>query len=145
MAISLNVRFLGTSPPDSEDPHPPGAGIARFIEDVLRRRGFAVDPMDDWRDAGWVVGHGQGSNALDIALAAIGEREWMLQVAPREMPSLVARLLGRRPPDHSKAIHAIALAVDNVLQDLGMTGRSWRWDGPPRPSDPATPPPAKAT
>ncbi len=144
MALSLNVRFEGTSPPDPDDPHPPGAGIARSIEATLRQQGVAVDPIDDWRDAGWVVGHGQGAEALDIALAATGPQEWMLQVGPRNVPGLIATLLGRRPPDRSSAIHALAVAVDGALVNLGMTGLAWRWDGPPKVGDSRVPPPVSS-
>ena len=142
MPISLNARFEGVAPPDPEDPHPPGAGIARSLETSLRNRGVAVDSFDNWRDAGWVIGFGTGSDALEIALASAGPRTWMLQVASREVPGLLASLMGRRPRDRSQEIHDVARAVDAALAELGFGGVGWRWDGPARPSDPTEPPPA---
>jgi hypothetical protein len=57
MPISQNVRFAGESPPDpdSECDHPAGAAIARRIEAALRTRGFAAEPLGNWRDVGWAV------------------------------------------------------------------------------------------
>lgn len=141
MPLSLNVRFEGASPPDPEAPHPPGAGIARSLEGALRARGFAVDPADNWRDAGWVLGYGQGQDALDVALAPTGPREWMLQVGPRQVPGLIASLLGRKPPDRGGAIYDLARAVGAALTEFGFVGAAWRWDGPPRAGDSPEPPP----
>jgi hypothetical protein len=144
VALSLNVRFEGDAPPDPNDPHPPGAGIARDLEASLRGRGFAVNPFDNWRDAGWVIGSGHGHDALDVALAATGPRQWMLQVGPREVPGLLASLLGRRQPDRRQAIYDLAHAVAAALRELGFRGIAWRWDGPPRADDPPVPPPSPA-
>ncbi len=136
------MRFVGAAPPDPDDPHPPGAGIARAIEVALLTRGGAVEPTDNWQDVGWIVGYGEGQGALDISLAAIGSQQWMLQVAPLHVPGFLARLTGRRAPDHRQAIHQLAREVSSVLAALGMHDICWRWDGPPSDSDPSEPPTA---
>jgi hypothetical protein len=140
MPRSLNARFNGGSPPDPDDPHPPGAGIARALEAGLRRRGLAVEPFDNWRDAGWVIGHGHRPDALDIALAGTAPEQWMLQVSASGSPGLLARLMGRPAPDPGLAIYELARTVSVSLIELGFTGVVWRWDGPPRGGDPADPP-----
>ena len=144
MALSLNARFEGDAPADPDDPHPPGAGIARAIEESLRTQGFSVDPFDNWRDAGWVIGYRSGQDALDVALAATGPGQWMLQVAPREVPGLLGSLFRRRRPDRAQAIYDLARAVDAALAESGLGGAAWRWDGPPRVGDPRVPPPVPA-
>lgn len=144
VSLSLNARFEGEAPSDPDDPHPPGAGIARALEQSLRAQGFAVGPLDNWRDAGWVIGYRSGHDALDVALAATGPRQWMLQVAPREVPGLLASLFGRRGPDRGQAIYDLARAVTAALAASGFGGAAWRWDGPPRAGDPPVPPPVPA-
>ena len=140
MPRSLNARFEGTSPPDADDSHPPGAGIARALEAGLRRRGAVIEPFDNWRDVGWVIGHGHGPDALDVAFAATTPQQWILQVSAPGSPGLLARLMGQPAPDRSAAIYELARVVSTSLADLGFTGMAWRWDGPARDGDPADPP-----
>ena len=140
MPRSLNARFAGNSPPDPDDPHPPGAGIARALEAALQRRGLTIEPFDSWRDVGWVIGHGHGAEALDIALAGTAPMEWMVQVSAPRSPGLLARLRGRPAPERGPAIYELARSVSASLVELGFTGIAWRWDGPPRGGDPPDPP-----
>jgi hypothetical protein len=140
MVLSLNARFEGTSPPDADDPHPTGAGIARALEGALRARGVDVEPFDNWRDVGWVIAYGRGQDALDVSLAETRTQEWRLQVGPREVPGLLASLLGRRAPECGHAVYDLGCAVNASLAELGLRGVAWRWDGPPRVGDPPEPP-----
>ena len=140
MALSLNARFAGQAPADANNPHPPGAGIAKALEAALRTRGVSVKPAENWRDIGWVLACGDEPDTLDVAMAASGPQQWILQVATRDVPSLFGQLLRPRPTGRDRAIYELASAVDAALAALAVREVAWRWDGSPREGDPPVPP-----
>jgi hypothetical protein len=132
VAISQNLTFTGASPADVED-HPPGAGVARFLMEAIRRSsGWSSDDLDSWRDVGWSLVCRRASSELQIALTAFGDEAWMLQVAPLRWPGLVGRALGRQPSATPEDCLALALLVHETLAQGGRFGDfRWQWDGPP--------------
>ena len=130
MSFSQNVRFSGVAPADTSDPHPPGRGLARSLEAVVRAAGWEVLNVDDWRDCGWSILCDRGRSALEIALAEIQPSEWMLQIGPTSMPRLVSKLRGWEPSAERSDVYDLATHIHAFL-GTEFRGQRWCWDGFP--------------
>lgn len=138
MTLSQNVRFVGNAPIDTDYDHPPGAGLARNLLDALQQRGIAASDFDNWRDVGWVINVNDNEHGIEIGFASTGDSEWLLQIAPRQSPGVLSRLMGTAP-DRSDDLLSVARIVAEVLPAMGFSHFRWRADGPPRDGDPETP------
>ena len=90
MPISQNLMFSATVAKDAEFDHPPGALLVRKLSEQLKASEWNVDEMDNWRDCGWSVSCRANLSELEIVLSQIRDGEWMLQVAPRKVPGILA-------------------------------------------------------
>ena len=138
MPISLNASFTGVAPTDVEFEHPEGAAIARLLRQAAQAKGWVAGDPDNWRDTGWSVLCSRASAKLECVIAAVGEAQWMCQVAPEVVPGLFGRALGKRPSASQAEIFELAQLVHSALSASRVYGEfRWRWDGPPNPdSDP---------
>jgi hypothetical protein len=75
----------------------PDAALARFLLDAVRRSGWSSDDFDNWRDVGWSLRCKRASSDLEIAFSSFRAGEWILQVAPQNVPGVLGGLLGRQP------------------------------------------------
>jgi hypothetical protein len=132
MSLSLNARFLGNFPDDTRREDLPGACLARRLEHLLTRHGWATDEADFWRDRGWVVRCIRGRADLELSIAPIG-RGWFLQVAPTRYGSLLLRVDERQPPSADpRDCHALAQDVDACLRaNEACSDLRWAWDADP--------------
>jgi hypothetical protein len=145
VAISQNARFVGEAAPDAEFEHPPGASIARLLQDALAKRGWQVSDIDIWRDSGWSITCSRPASKLELVIAqmAVGE-EWLLQIAPSYVPGLFGWLFGKPASALPDDIQAVAKDAFTALSDCGRFGRfTWCWDGFPDETN-STPGPAPA-
>ena len=144
MPTSQNVTFTGSAPADTQFDHPPGAAIARLLEDALKARGWRIEGFDNWRDCGWSLDCASGDAKLLIAVAEATLPQWMLQIGPLEMPGPIGRLFGKRQSAMPADVLRLAQAVDEILKGDGRYSEfHWCWDGFPE-SGPSSPePPSK--
>lgn len=143
MPISQNATFSGVSAEDVEWPHPPGAAIARLLQEGLEQNGWVPEEFDNWRDVGWSIRCQRASSDVEVAFCAMEAKQWMLQVAPNSVPGLLGRALGNQPSATSDECLALAVVVHEILSRAGYSDLRWEWDGPPtnasssRPTPPA--------
>lgn len=131
MRISQNVLFEGDAPTDIEFDHPPGASIARLLQEQLRDRDWFVKDLDIWRDSGWSLQCSKENSQMQISIA-IYRGEWMLQVSPEYQPGLIARLCGRLSSASADDVFELAKDIHEILFKLGTyTGFKWQWNAFP--------------
>jgi hypothetical protein len=123
--------FSAAIPEDTEWPHPPAIFLARAIEAALRGAGYVVKAPENWRDGGWIVEAEANGHRLEVYFSPMGT-DWLLAVAPRNEVGCLGVLLGRRNPDTSSEVRAMARRVHAVLCGLpGVAGLVWEDSGPP--------------
>lgn len=140
MTSSQNATFVGDPAADAEYDHPPGAGLARSLVTALQQRGLNTSPFDNWRDVGWAITVTHKGQELEIAFASTRASDWLMQVAPKQSPGFLSRLMGV-VPDRSSELFAVAGLIAEVLPSLGFSRFRWRADGRPRDNDPELPVP----
>lgn len=129
---SQNLLFTATVPNDVEFDYPAGAALMRRLSAELAAAGWTTDEMDNWRDCGWSTVCRRGEGVLEVAVSQVEDREWMLQISPRTVPGLVARLFGGKPSASANEVYRLAQAVQRALSTLQYLGNPrWRWDGFP--------------
>ncbi len=129
---SHNVLFSGNTPPDAEFDYPPGASIARLVNNTLLDRGYEPSAIDIWRGCGWFFDLSIDDGLYEISLAQTAEDNlWMMQIACTNDPGTIAQLLGKRFVDHSVTLYEIAASVRDVLESNGYTRMRWCLDGYP--------------
>jgi hypothetical protein len=133
MGQSQNLQFKATVP--------------RWLAADLPAAGWQTGEIENWRDSGWSVDCTRGASRVEISLAAIdavGEREWMLQIAPERTPGAISRLFGGKPTATSQDVYELEVAVHQVLHHAQfLENPRWAWDGYPDDS-PSTPEPRPA-
>jgi hypothetical protein len=73
---------------------------------------------------------------MQIALASVGDGEWMLQVAPVRRPGLFDRMFHRPAPGLSRECLQLSRTIHATLEASGRHSRFlWRADGPPGETD----------
>src|SRR5262245_14173133 len=105
MGLSQNLLFAATVPADSEFDHPQGASLVRRLAADLTAAGWQAREMENWRDSGWSVTCTRGQSRAQISFAGVGEREWILQVAPERAPGALGRLFGGKPSATSQDVY----------------------------------------
>jgi hypothetical protein len=132
MPISQNLLFSGSPPADLEYPTPPGASIARQLRTAIKDRGWTTTEIENWRGSGWFFGCQKAGSDLEISLVGFDKTTWMLQIAPRAIPGLISRLLGRSPSASPEECFALANIVhDTLAHTSAYADPLWEWDGPP--------------
>lgn len=105
------ICFRAAFPEDTEPPDPPGRGIAEYLADQLRGRGFAVRRFDQYEDVGWSFScFVSGKRFLVLIYAEAGDADWLVTTHSSAALDLgrLARLLGRtHKGDHQSLNHAI--------------------------------------
>lgn len=134
MSTSQNCVFTATPAKDIEFEHPPGATLARFVGRELNTSGWSTSDIENWRDCGWSVGCGRAEKKLEIVLAPLpNDDRWMLQVAPKSVAGIVARLVGRTSSATQADVLSLAAEVDRILKKSGLAREIlWCWDGFPK-------------
>ena len=144
MSGSLNLQFDTPLARAGERDVDPGEAIAGSLREGVRASGWEVGQVEDWRDGGRVLDCRRPADAetdavLQVVLAATAPGSWMLQVAPRDVPGFLGRLLGRAPSAGRDEVLDLARVVHAALAAQPGLGRwRWRWDG--FPDDGATTP-----
>lgn len=132
MPISQNLRFVADAPLPVGFDHPVGNGLMRRLRDALITAGWTVGEVENWRDSGWSALCQRGAGRLEIVLANIQNRDWMIQIAAAQNPGCLGKLLGRLPSATPADVQDLAAAVHNALAAAGLLGDPhWRWDGFP--------------
>ena len=93
------VTFCSRLPKaNPENPDLPGYGIARRLEEGLRRLGFMDLKLDNWRDVGYSLDCVIDGRPVYLLVSYVGQgpREWALCCTSDR--GLIAKLL-RRPDD----------------------------------------------
>src|SRR5690242_11344810 len=98
MATSQNVSFRADVKPDPEFEHPDGAALTRLLAVELRNVGWVASNLENWRDSGWSIIASCKDAYLIIVLGRWKENDnWLLQIAPKDAPGFVSRLVGEKP------------------------------------------------
>ena len=65
-----------------------------------------------------------------VLIAGTGiESEWILQIAPANVPTLISTWFGRKPSASPHATFALAVEVHRLLSAQGFRDFRWEWDG----------------
>jgi hypothetical protein len=128
-----HATFSGVLQPDAEHVQPPGASLARMLEQQLREHFDGTGPFDNWRDVGWSLPINANGKLLEVYFAEFpAQPSWLLAIAPQGQPGLFARLLGRKPVDCAPELKNVAAVVHSVLTSVpGLTDIKWMLGGPP--------------
>ena len=129
MPRSQNATFFGA------EPHPDGSrvageSIARLLSTDLRSAGWSVGEADDWRDAGFFLPIDRDDQSLQLVLTryhSVNDR-WILQIAPRRLPSIVAGWFGATASATADAVLALATDTHHALAKSDFHGFRWCWD-----------------
>ena len=135
MPISKNARFIGPDKPGAEH-YPLGNGLLKAIQSHVKSHGYAVKPVENWRDTGWEFFCSLQEEDFQVVLCSATENEWFMQIAPEFVPGLIARLLGKRASAESKGTFQLAKTIHMWLtRDGAYSNFRWAWDGPPKNRD----------
>jgi len=105
--------------------------------------GWVAEEFDNWRDAGWSFRCSNGPARLEFVVSAVGENDWLVQVAPDAVPGRLGRAFGKHPSASPDAVFGLSRLVHRVLsKETQYHGFRWRWDGPPRSDSDQEPVPA---
>ncbi len=101
----------------------------RRLCDGLVAAGWTVGDVDIWRDSGWFAPCQRGAGKLEVVLANIEKREWMLQIAAEQNPGWLGRLVGQVRSATPTEVFDLAVAVHSALTAAGhLVDPHWRWD-----------------
>jgi hypothetical protein len=119
--------------PDLGQSHPPGALLARRLEEGLRSCFAEVGSRDNWRDCGWSIDVRSGGVSVQVYFAPFSpEDHWLLAAAPIGAPGFFARMLGRKPMPCASELLAVSSAVHGIMVNIPeVTGLQWMFGGPP--------------
>ena len=117
----------------AEEPHPPGASLAKRLEDGLREQFADVGERDNWRDCGWSVTVQCEALRIQVYFAPYAqEGNWLLAIAPETAPGVLARLFGRKAPIAAPELQRVSSVVHEILTQLPQVqGIHWMLGGPP--------------
>jgi hypothetical protein len=131
MPLSQNVRFIGTAPGGTTSEHLGSEeAIANSLKAGLENAGWSAGEFDIWRDCGWMLVVSKGNEKSQVIVAGTGiESEWILQIAPANVPTLISTWFGRKPSASPHATFALAVEVHRLLSAQGFRDFRWEWDG----------------
>ena len=115
------------------EPHPPGAALAKRLEDGLREHLADVGAPENWRDCGWSIDVQCAGLRLQVYFAPYSkEGSWLLAVAPLDQPGALARLFGRKAAPSAAALQQVCMLVHNILAGVPQVQNiQWMLGGPP--------------
>jgi len=124
---TFNV-ILETAP---NEPHPPGAALAKRLQDGLRAKFSEVGEYESWRDCGWSMTIQCNELRIQVYFAPYpDEGNWLLAISPMNQPGLFARLLSRNASPAAAATSScsrcLAARLNAIVRHRGkhlrMTG-----------------------
>ena len=132
---SLNVRFAGELPPDSEFPTPPGLAVLRFLRPRLNDADWQTTEPENWRDSGWFVTCSKENVEVDVVAIQVYlliEQEWFLQICPTNRPGIIRQWLGATASANATDVYGFSTVIHEILRsDSRFTEIRWRVDGDP--------------
>jgi hypothetical protein len=129
MARSQNATFHADEPGSISD-RIRGESFARQIADGLSSRGWAIDGIDDWRDAGFLIPLVHDNAHIEIVITQYhgDERRWILQIAPSQFPGVIRRFFGSAVIATPKQIYNVAIDAHEILSQADCSDFRWCWD-----------------
>jgi|GEM_PF-6239739 len=126
----LKMRYILTFktniPESTEYPRPKGYAICKLLEEELVKKGFEVQPLDNYRDIAWSVGCQINNKPLFFFVGYLGTKQTDWQLIVCSNSNLLKRLLGHKDTDErislAKEIHDI-LSKDKRFTDLKWFSR----------------------